>query len=88
VQAVVAGLLRQVDGVGGVLLRVRVGTPAVADDEKDRFARSAHDGKPTRMTAEAAGQKVNFAAFRADTGLEKSDAIPRLAALMLLEAPR
>jgi hypothetical protein len=40
------------------------------------------------MTAEAAGQKVNFAALRADTGLEKADAIPRLAALMLLEAPR
>jgi hypothetical protein len=43
VQPVIGRLLSQMDGIEGVLIGVGIVTPAIADDEKDRLARIAHE---------------------------------------------
>ena len=47
------------DGVGGVLQRIGIFSPAIADDEKDGLARWVHTGEkpPLRLTAGEESQK-------------------------------
>src|SRR5690606_7351048 len=64
VQPVVRGLLCKMHGVVGILLRMRVLPPAVANDQKDRCVRYAHNSRSSMKrypwTSLLSGERPNL----------------------------